>query len=115
MRTRILSLAPLSGLRIGCCHELWCRLQMRLRSRVAMAVAVVGSCSSDWIPSQGTSICFGCGPKKKKKKETDTLRVCVALFKLVTGRGRIQPWQPDTSSLIPHRVMLDVGVIGSWL
>ena len=27
------------------CHELWCRVQMSLRSHVAVAVA--GSCSSD--------------------------------------------------------------------
>jgi len=38
MRMRVQSLALLSGLRIQCCHELWCRLQMRLRSRVAVAV-----------------------------------------------------------------------------
>ena len=27
MRTQVRSLALLSGLRIQCCHELWCRLQ----------------------------------------------------------------------------------------
>ena len=32
------SLALLSGLGIGLCHELWCRLQMQLRSSVAVAV-----------------------------------------------------------------------------
>ena len=32
------SLASLSGLRIHHCHELWCSLQMRLGSRVAVAV-----------------------------------------------------------------------------
>ena len=39
---------------------------MWLRSRVAVAVA--GSCSSDWTPSLGTSICHRHGPKKKKKE-----------------------------------------------
>ena len=34
-----------------------------------MAVAVSGSCSSDLTPSLGTSICGGCNPKNKKKKE----------------------------------------------
>ena len=29
---------PLSGLRIWHCHDLWCRLQMQLRSGVAVAV-----------------------------------------------------------------------------
>ena len=34
-----------------------------------MAVAEAGSCSSDLTPSQGTSICHRCGPKKKAKKK----------------------------------------------
>ena len=39
MRFRVQSLALLSRLRIRHCHELWCRLQMRLGSGVAVAVA----------------------------------------------------------------------------
>ena len=39
MRLWVQSLALLSGLRIWHCHELWCSLQMRLRSGVAMALA----------------------------------------------------------------------------
>ena len=35
----IQSLASLSGLRIWHCHELWCRLQTRLESCVAVALA----------------------------------------------------------------------------
>ena len=38
MRFRVRSLALLSGLSIRCCHELWCRLQTRLGSGVAVAV-----------------------------------------------------------------------------
>ena len=38
MRMQVRSLASLSGLRIRCCHELWCRLQMQLGSWVAVAV-----------------------------------------------------------------------------
>ena len=53
---------------VGCCHELWCRLQTWLRSHVAMAVAEASSYSSAWTPSLGTSIYHGCSPKKKKKK-----------------------------------------------
>ena len=34
-----------------------------------MAVAVAGGYSSDWMPSLGTSICRGRGPKKTKKKK----------------------------------------------
>ena len=37
--------------------ELWCRSQTRLRSHIAVAVAVAGSHSSDLTPSLGTSKC----------------------------------------------------------
>ena len=46
--------------------ELGCRLQMWLRSPVAVAVVWAGSCRSDSTPSLGTSIGCGCGPKKQK-------------------------------------------------
>ena len=39
MRLRVWSLASLSGLRIQPCRELWCRLQTRLGSGVAVALA----------------------------------------------------------------------------
>ena len=39
MRLRVRSLASLRGLRIRCCHELWCRSQTPLGSRVAVALA----------------------------------------------------------------------------
>ena len=48
-----------------CCHELQCRLQAWLRSCVAVAVVWASGSSSSLIPSLGTSICRGCGPKKK--------------------------------------------------
>ena len=37
------SVSGLVGLRIWHCRELWCKLQLWLRSRVAMAVALPGS------------------------------------------------------------------------
>ena len=40
-------------------------LQLRC---VAVAVVWACSCSSDWTPSVGTSICPGCGPKKQNKQ-----------------------------------------------
>ena len=61
------SLALFSGLRIRRCCELWCRSKMRLGSGIAVAVA--SSRISDLTPSLGTSICHGCGPKKKKNKQ----------------------------------------------
>ena len=51
MRTRVRSLASLSGLRIQCCRELWCRL---------VAKALIG-------PNQSTSLCRDCGPKRQKQ------------------------------------------------
>ena len=38
MRMRVQSLASLSELRIRCCRELWCRLEMQLGSQVAVAL-----------------------------------------------------------------------------
>ena len=69
MRFWVGSLASLSGLKIQCCRELWCRWQTRLGSSLAVAVAEAGSCSSDWTSSLGTSICRGCGPEKQKNKK----------------------------------------------
>ena len=50
------------------CCELWCGSQTLLRSGIAVAVAQAGGYSSNCTPSLGTSICCGCGPKKKKAK-----------------------------------------------
>ena len=61
-------LAPLSGLGIRRCCELWCRLQTRLGSRVAVAVVRAGSGSSNSTASLGTSMCRRYGPKKKKRE-----------------------------------------------
>ena len=58
IRLRVRSLASLGGLRICRCRELWCRSQTQL-----------GSCSSHWTPSLGTSLCHECGPTKEKKKK----------------------------------------------
>ena len=65
MRTRVQSLALLSGLRIWVCRELWCRLQMLLWSGVAVAQA--GSCSSNSTAGLGISTCCRYGLKKQKK------------------------------------------------
>ena len=67
MRLRGWSLASLGGLRIQCCPELWYRLQMQLRSGIAVAVVSARSYSSDSTPSLETSICHRCCPKKKKE------------------------------------------------
>ena len=61
--------ALLSGLRIWRCRELWSRLQMRLGSCIAVAVAQDGSYSSDQTSSLGTSVCHKCSPKKIKDQK----------------------------------------------
>ena len=53
-RTQVQSLASLSGLWIWHCQKLWCRLQTRLRSHIAMALAYASSHSSHSTPSLGT-------------------------------------------------------------
>ena len=75
MRLRVQSLASLSGLRIRRCRELWYRLQTRLESRVAVALAQAGSTSSDQTPSLGTSIFHGCGPKRTKDKKQNKNKI----------------------------------------
>ena len=42
---------------------------MRLRSGVAVAVAVAGSCNSSSTHSLGTYLCCCCGPNKAKEKK----------------------------------------------
>ena len=68
--------ASLSGLRIQCCHELWCRSQTWLRSSIAVAVVQAGGYSSDSTPSLGTSIYHRSGPRKgKKTKEKEYMLI----------------------------------------
>ena len=40
MRLQVQSLPLLSGLKIRCCHELWCGLQTRLGSSIAVSCGV---------------------------------------------------------------------------
>ena len=47
MKLRVRSLALLSGLRMQHCHELWCRSQTWLGSRVAVGCGVGGRHGSD--------------------------------------------------------------------
>ena len=64
-------LGAIPGLAASCC-----RSQMQLRSRVAVAVAVVeaGCCSSDLTPRPGTVICLRCGFKKEGKKKVSAIK-----------------------------------------
>ena len=66
MRLLVRSLASLSGLKIWCCCELWCRSQTQLRSGVAAAVAVAAVALTGplaWEPP------YAAGAALKSKKE----------------------------------------------
>ena len=74
MRMWVQPLPSLSELRIWHYHELGCRSQAQLRSCVAVAVAMAGSCSSDkplaWeFPYATGHRCRSKKQKKKKKKK----------------------------------------------
>ena len=56
-------------IKIQSCCELWYRSQMRLGSRIAMAVVQASGCSSNSTPSLGISMCHRSSPKKKKEKK----------------------------------------------
>ena len=72
----------LSGLRIQHCHVLWCRLQMGLGSRVAVAVAEASSYTSSSTPSLGTSTWHKCSPPPKKKRKEKEKECRIIQFKV---------------------------------
>ena len=73
--------------RILRCCELWCRSQMQHGFQVTMAVAKASSGSSASISSLGTSICHGCGLRKKKERKKYVLmknkRISCILLKVM--------------------------------
>ena len=75
MRMRVLSLASLSGLRIYCCCELWCRSQTQLGSHIAVAVAVAqaSSYSSNSTLAWELAYARGVSLKSKRNKQTKDL------------------------------------------
>ena len=127
LRRQMWSPASLSGLRIRHCYELWCRLQMRLGScvAVAMAVAKAGSCSSNWTPSLGTSICHRCShkkwnfKKKKKKKKKRERRGKIAGSQMAASL-ELCHFQPGSASVLIPWVEKKVGlrveaIFSTWI
>ena len=85
MRTKVWFLGSLSGLRIWSCRELWCKLQMQLRSGITVAVVWPAPEAPIWPPSPGTSICCRYGPKKAKNKQKKRIHffvlwACICLY-----------------------------------
>ena len=64
-RLRVGSLASLSGLGIWCCRELWYRLQMQLRSHIAVALVQPLA----WEHPYATGEALKSKNKHKNKKE----------------------------------------------
>ena len=58
------------------CRELWCRSQMWLGCRVAVALAQAGGYSSDLTPSLGISTCHWCSPRKGKMTKKKKNAIC---------------------------------------
>ena len=75
MRIRVGSLARLSGLRVQRCCKLWHRLQMRLRSGVALAVASAAVAALIRPLAQELPYATGVAIKRKKSKLENEPRV----------------------------------------
>ena len=60
---------PAQWLRIRHCRELWCRLQTRLRSAIAVAVVWVGRTAPIQLLAWELPYAVGCSPKNKTTKE----------------------------------------------
>ena len=65
---QVRALASISGLRMRCGCELWCRSQTWPGSDVAVAIVKASCCSSGLTLSLATSIWRRCGPKKTRRK-----------------------------------------------
>ena len=104
-------MALLSGLRLWHCRELWCRSQTQLGPLVAVAVAVakVGSCSSELTPSPGSPYATGAALKrqKTKRKKGKKKSLCplpnphgsVCFPQMGCCSSLISPWRPFLTSL----------------
>ena len=80
MRFWVGYLASMSGLRIQHCHKLWCKLQMRLGSGVA--VVQVGSySSSNQTPRLETSISHGVVLKRQSINQSIIFSIILLLFR----------------------------------
>ena len=91
MRMWVRSLVLLSRLSIQHRCEVWYRLQTRLGSCVAAAVTQCRNYSSNLTPSQRTSICHMCGPKKQASKETKKKQRNVTI-KIFVGLPTVAQW-----------------------
>ena len=80
-----------------------------------MAVAVAGSCRSSWTPSLGTSICHGCGPKKKTKKNFFLKKKGEAAVGLVLISLSLEGELHRPGTQPPEERVSGVLVVAQWL
>ena len=106
MRTWVRFLVSLSGLRIQCCHELWCRLQTWLRSGVAVLWCRLAAVAPTQPPAWERPYATSTALKKKRKKKKEFAPFCCGI---VFPRVNIPPFV--TSSCIEG----DFGVCSLWL
>ena len=66
MRTQVQSLAPISGLRIQHCYELWCRLQTQLLPGIAVLCCRLAAVA--WIGPLAWELPCAMGMALKSKK-----------------------------------------------
>ena len=76
MRFQVQSLALLSDLRIRHYCELWCRLQTRLGSQVAVALAKAPATALMRLLAWESPYATGAALKKAKRQKTKTNHVC---------------------------------------
>ena len=81
MRFHVRSLASLSGLRIRCCWELWCRSKTRLGSCIAVALCRPAAVASIWLLAWEPPYAAGAALKSKSKtKQNKTKQNCLQYF-----------------------------------
>ena len=98
-RTQVRSLASLSGLRIQHCSELWYRLQMWLRSHVAVAEVQLQFDPLAWEPPCAAGVAL---KRQKKKKDSDSLVMvtCRAGLKRIMRLNQDSSWMTARIGLI---------------
>ena len=97
---QVQSLTLLSRLRIPHCRELWCKLQTRLGSHIAVAVAQAGSYSSNSTPSLGMSLCHGEALKREREKKKLKKVMKIVNFICISPKKRKDP-MPQRLPLCP--------------
>ena len=96
MRMRVPFLALLNGLRICCCHELWCRSQARPGSRDSVAVVRPAATAPIGLLAWELSCAVGVTLKRQKKKK----KIWSCIWVLTVSVYYVWPFHYSTGSQI---------------